>query len=128
MDMLESVKASIEHAGIEDVYSRLADAAKHDEFTVLSFGAPSAPDVYFDQTMDLAARITVVCLRRSDLQAQIDSLAAFDALRDHPPYSLDGSYILEEMDMTLPAPVTWDAAGRIAWAFDITLTFERKES
>lgn len=127
MDMLESVRASIERAGIEGIYSRMADAAKHEEFTLLAFAAPRAPESYYDRTMDLTARITAVFLRISDLKAQVDALAAFDALQEHPPESLDGSYRLEEMELTLPAPVTWDEAGRIAWAFDITLIFQREE-
>lgn len=127
MDMLESVKASIERAGIEGIYSRMADAAEHEEFALLTFATPRAPESYFDRSMDLTARITAVFLRISDLAAQVDSLAAFDALQGNPPESLDGSYRLEEMELTLPSPVTWDAAGRIAWAFDITLTFQREE-
>ena len=69
-----------------------------------------------------------MCLRHSDFEAMADATAAFDALRADPPESANGSYRLTGMDISLPSPVTWDESGRLAWAFDMNLTIERKDA
>lgn len=128
LDLMESVRSRLEAAGIGNIYARLADAARHDEFTVLSFAAPMRPECFFDMSMDIAARVTVVCLRHSDFEAMADATAAFDALMADPPESANGSYRLTGMDISLPSPVTWDESGRLAWAFDMNLTIKRKDA
>lgn len=127
LDLMESVRSRLERAGMENLYFRLADAAKHDEFTVVTFSVPRMPEVFFDMSTENTARVTIVCLRRGDLQAMLDAEKAFDALTGDPPVSGNGSYELSGMEITRPAPITWDESGRLGWAIDLTLEFKRKD-
>lgn len=126
-DLLQVVRDALKDGGLGDVFDSLPDGRRYPECTVLSYGLPSTRQVDYAGTEQTQQSVTVIVKRLTDPKAQVDAMAARCILTAADLSSRNGSYDYVGIDAEKPRPLEWNESGRYVWAFDSTITTQRKE-